>query len=104
MVIFNREALIRAIIRELGCSQQEAIKMMNYAKDLDDTLQPVLDAWIEDGRVLDFSVNDVDLRMVMDKLGTSFLPALFHMNRFVSQPDETERFKRLRVMNRDVSR
>lgn len=103
MVRYKEEMLTGAIVREYKCSEKDAIQLMKYATCLSDELQPVLDAWIENGTILDFNVNDVNIQYIMNKMQTSFLPALFHMNKFIEIPHETVRFKKLRIMNKDVA-
>lgn len=96
-MIIDQELFLKAIIRESRCSEEEAAQMLNYANNLNSKLHPSLNAWIKNGEVLDFSVDGISIGYIMNKLQTSFLPALFHLNRFLENPSEVERFKNLRV-------
>lgn len=91
-----------AIIRSYKCTEKEAQSIANYAKNLDDSLQPVINAWIKDESIIGFEVNGINCQYIMEKLHTHFLDALFHMNEFVKKPQEAERFKRIRITIKDA--
>ncbi|HCC06663.1 MAG TPA: hypothetical protein DEP72_00660 [Clostridiales bacterium] len=102
MVTYNENDLIKAIVREYKCLEDEANRIKNYAKDLDESLQQVMDEWIECGKICDYMINGVNIQYIMNKLPTSFLGAVMHMNKFINNPSEVEKFKKLRIINKDI--
>lgn len=103
MVIVDTEKLLAAIFRNYQCSSRDAARLANCAKDLDDRLQPVLDAWIMDDTVTDYAVNGVGCRYIMEKTGAGFLPALAQLDYFLKNPDEVDSFKRIPFRVMDIS-
>lgn len=102
MLKFNHDILFDAIMREYKCDKKKALRYIDNIKGFSDKLQPVLDAWIYDGSIIDFSVNDVDIHYIMQKMRTHFLAAIMHMNRFILDPEEAQRFKNMKIMIKDA--
>ncbi|MEN8907719.1 MAG: hypothetical protein ABF289_17355 [Clostridiales bacterium] len=99
----NKKNLLEAIEREYKCSSEEALKLSNYTNNLDHKLEPALKKWITDGTIIEFFINDINFEYIMKKLNTSFLPSLIHMNKFIKNPTDTKKLKKLRIMNKDCN-
>ncbi len=102
MLKFNDEIVLDAIIRECKCDKTRALRYINQIKEYSSELQPVLDAWIHDGTIKNFEINGVDINYIMKKMNTHFIAALMHMNRFIMDPGEADRFKEFELIIMDA--
>ena len=101
MVIYDPEKLRAAIQRSYQLPHRQVDRIVDHLDQIDDLLQPVLDAWIEDGTLLPFQVEGIDCEYIMKKLRTHFMDSLIHMSEFLKDRDKAAQFKKSMIVFKD---
>lgn len=89
-------------MQENNYSKEAADSMSSYTRKLNIRLKPILAIWAETGIIPDFSIGDISIKYIMDKLQTPFLPALFHMNNFLENPGLFEHFQKSHTIEKSI--
>jgi len=86
MLQFDKEKMKGILIEDLEYKDWAADITVEALGNLDESLQSVLDVWIETRTVTEFSFDGLSLRAIMEKDRCSFVTALIHMSTFMHEP------------------
>lgn len=95
MAHFNKEVVERILIEELDFDSLLVAIAIEALTNMDERLQPVLDAWIEDRTVTNYTFEGISIKEIMEKEKSGFLSALSTMNTCLRKPGFIEEYRKI---------
>ncbi len=86
MAHFDQEVVKRILVEELGFDSLLTSISIEALTNMDDRLQPVLDAWIKDRTETNYTFHDISIKEIMERENCGFLGALSTMNTCLRSP------------------
>lgn len=98
MMMNEKDAIIKKIIKETGRPRELAEPMAEKIRNLRFELQPCVNAWLN-GKKVSFFYKGISLEQIMEKESVSYIEAVFVMSVLMKYPDEADGY-----MDRDFRR
>ena len=103
MLTFDREQMEQLFLERLGYKSKTLLERnLDCLGRMDEKLQPVLDAWVKDGTIVDFQIGEVSLAFLMED--RNFFEALFKLWGCIDEPElaTKERVKQRYIWDADI--
>ncbi len=95
MAHFDKEAVKKILVEELDFDSLLVAIAIEALTNMDDRLQPVLDSWIKDRTVTNYTFHDISIKEIMKEEKCGFLGALSTMNTCLRKPGFIEEYRKL---------
>ncbi len=95
MAHFDKKVVERILIEEFDFNSLLVAIAIEALTNTDDRLQPILDAWIEDRTITNYTFEGLSMKEIMEKEKCGFLRALSTMNTCLSKPGFVDEYRKL---------
>ena len=94
MVKFDKELFAQRYMELKPRFSREIVDvvMENAEKNMDERLQPILDAYLKDKTIINFQFEDVCIEEIMEKY--TFFDSLVKMSMFLKNPEDIKIFRK----------